>query len=150
MTDILFSVYPWVKALHVAAVLSWMAGLFYLPRLYVHHTEQAPVGSETDPVFLMMEEKLLRIIMQPAMVTTWACGLILAVTPGILDWGAVWVWAKLASVIAMTGFHEWCRARLKDFQNGERKLTGRQFRMMNEVPTVLMLIIVVSVIVRPF
>lgn len=150
MTGILFAIYPWVKALHVAAVLSWMAGLFYLPRLFVHHAEQAPVGSETDSIFRMMEGKLFRIIMKPAMLTAWACGIVMAVTPGVLDWGAVWVWAKLASVLAMTAFHEWCGARLKDFEKGENRLSGRRHRMMNEVPTLLMLIIVISVIVRPF
>lgn len=150
MTGILWAIYPWVKALHVVAVISWMAGLFYLPRLFVHHVEQAPNGSQTDPIFRMMEEKLFRVIMRPAMIVAWVCGLTMAATPGLLDWGAGWVWMKLAGILAMTGFHEWCGARLKEFQAGTNTLTGRRYRMMNEVPTVLMLIIVFSVIVRPF
>lgn len=150
MADLLFAIYPWVKALHIAAVLSWMAGLFYLPRLFVHHAERAPVGSETDPIFQMMEEKLYRVIMNPAMMVAWVCGLLMAMTPGILDWSAVWVWAKFASVLAMTGFHIWCGRRKAEFAEGANIRTGRSYRIMNEVPTLLMLLIVVSVVVRPF
>lgn len=150
MSDVLFAIYPWVKALHVAAILSWMAGLFYLPRLFVHHAEQAPVGSESDPIFRMMEAKLFRVIMRPAMIVAWICGIVMAATPGVLDWGAAWVWVKLAAVLGMTGFHMWCGARLQEFSEGRNRLPGRRYRLMNEVPTVLMLIIVVSVIVRPF
>lgn len=142
-------VYPWVKALHIMAVISWMAGLFYLPRLFVHHTEQIEVGSPTDKVFQMMEEKLLRIIMNPAMIVTWLCGLWLAFTPGIVDWTAIWPWAKFVSIIGMTWFHMWLAKRRKDFVAGENSLTGKKYRIMNEVPTILMIIIVVSVVVKP-
>lgn len=143
-------IYPWVKALHVVAVISWMAGIFYLPRLFVHHTEQVQVGSETDSLFRMMETKLYRIIMQPAMMVAWACGLLLAATPGILDWSAAWTYAKLGSVVGMTVFHVWCGRRLALFLEGRNDKPGRYYRMMNEVPTLLMLVIVFAVIVRPF
>lgn len=143
-------VYPWVKALHIMAVISWMAGLFYLPRLFVHHTEQIEIGSQTDKVFQMMEEKLLRIIMNPAMIVTWICGILLAVTPGIIDWGAIWPWAKLVAILGMTWFHMWLAKRRKIFVRGDNDLSGKKYRIMNEVPTILMIIIVVSVVVKPF
>ena len=141
--------YPWTKSLHVISVIAWMAGLFYLPRLYVHHTERVSVGSETDGLFQMMEMKLLRLIMNPAMIATWLFGLALVLTPGVVDWGAVWPYAKGASVLAMTWFHHWLSRRRKDFVAGANMRSGREYRLMNEVPTVLMIVIVVSVIARP-
>lgn len=149
MSDFLFSLYPWVKALHIMAVISWMAGLFYLPRLFVHHTEKVEVGSETDKLFQMMEMKLLRVIMNPAMIASWLAGLFM-VALGIIDWSQIWPWLKLISVLAMTWFHIWLAKRRKSFIAGDNQMTGRQYRMMNEVPTLLMIVIVVSVIVRPF
>lgn len=149
MTDFLFSLYPWVKALHIMAVISWMAGIFYLPRLFVHHTEKVATGSETDKLFQMMEMKLLRVIMNPAMIVTWVAGIFM-VGLGVIDWSEIWPWLKFASVIAMTWFHIWLAKRRKDFVAGENALTGKQYRLMNEVPTLLMIVIVVSVIVRPF
>ncbi len=149
MSDFLISLYPWVKALHIIAVISWMAGIFYLPRLFVHHTEKVETGSDTDALFQMMEMKLLKVIMNPAMIVTWIAGLFL-IGLGMFDWSAVWSWLKLACVIAMTVFHIWLGQRRKDFVAGNNALTGKQFRMMNEVPTVLMIVIVISVVVRPF
>ncbi len=148
MTDILFTVYPWVKSLHIMAVLSWMAGLFYLPRLFVYHVEQANDVDGASAIFDVMEHKLLRFIMRPAMITAWICGLIMMMTPGIVDWSWVWPWTKGAGVIAMTWFHYWLAMRQKDFLAGQNTLTGRQYRMMNEVPTVLMVVIVISVVVK--
>lgn len=150
MSDLLSSLYPWIKSLHVISVISWMAGLFYLPRLFVYHTEQVQTGSQTDGLFQTMEVKLLRAIMNPAMVATWLFGLILAFTPGIVDWSAVWPWMKALCVCGMTWFHHWLGWRRKDFLDGKNTLSGRSYRLMNEVPTVLMIIIVVSVIARPF
>ncbi|MCY4180894.1 MAG: protoporphyrinogen oxidase HemJ [Litoreibacter sp.] len=149
MTDLLYTLYPWVKALHIMAVISWMAGLFYLPRLFVHHTEQVTIGSETDTLFQMMEMKLLKVIMNPAMIASWAAGLYMLAL-GAFDWSQAWSWLKLACVIAMTWFHMWLAKRRKSFVAGENSLTGKQYRMMNEVPTLLMITIVLSVIVRPF
>ncbi len=148
LSDLLFTLYPYAKSLHIMAVLSWMAGLFYLPRLFVYHVEQAENVEGALPIFLTMEHKLLRYIMRPAMFVAWGAGLIMVFTPGIVDWSYVWPWLKGASVIGMTGFHHWLGARSRDFSAAENRLTGRQYRMMNEVPTLLMVLIVVSVVFK--
>ena len=148
MGDVLAGAYPWIKAIHVMAVLAWMAGLFYLPRLYVYHAEQAATGGDVDAVFRVMERKLLKLIMNPSMIAAWVFGLALVATPGIVDWSMVWPWTKGASVIGMTWFHMWLAARERDFAAGRNVLSGRRFRMMNEVPTLLMIVIVLSVIVK--
>lgn len=148
MAGFLSDAYLWVKALHVISVIAWMAGLFYLPRLFVYHVEQVERGSATDAMFQVMERRLLKAIMNPAMISTWVFGLALVSIPGIVDWSAPWAWAKAASVLAMTGFHMWLGARRKEFVAGTNTRTGRQYRMMNEVPTLLMLIIVIAVIVK--
>lgn len=150
MIEILGSFYPWIKALHIIAVISWMAGIFYLPRLFVHHVEQVTPGSDADTMMQMMELKLLKVIMSPAMMVTWICGLLMASIPGVIDWGSIWPWVKFASVIGMSAFHSWLSGRRKEIANGTNRITGRTYRLMNEVPTVLMIIIVVMVIVRPF
>jgi putative membrane protein len=148
MQDFLSGAYPWVKSAHVMAVIAWMAGLFYLPRLFVYHAERGPSGSETDTLLQVMETKLLRLIMNPAMVATWVFGLALVLTPGIVVWSDVWPWAKAAAVLAMTWFHHWLGLRRKDFALGRNVLAGRRYRIMNEVPTLLMVVIVLSVIVK--
>ena len=142
--------YPWIKMLHLAAVISWMAALFYLPRLLVHHVEQAVPGSGShmDVTFQMMEEKLHRVIMTPAMMVAWVCGLLM-LSFGVFDFSAVWAWAKIAAVIAMTVFHVWLGRQRQAVAQGVA-LTGRQYRLANEIPTVLMLVILIAVIVRPF
>lgn len=150
MTDLLVSAYPWVKALHIASVISWMAGLFYLPRLFVYHAERATPGTELSETLKVMEDKLLRIIMRPAMTASWGFGLILAATPGVIDWSAVWPWGKLVAIVAMTVFHIRLAAHLRAFQSDGNDRPGRYFRIMNEVPTVLMLAIVFLVVVKPF
>lgn len=148
MEDILISGYPWVKSLHIMAVMSWMAGLFYLPRLYVYHAEQSKTGDQLDVTFQVMERRLLKAIMNPAMIVSWACGVWMVLTPGIIDWTAIWPYSKGVSIIAMTWFHMWCGARRIDFVAANNTRTGRDFRIMNEVPTLLMIIIVLSVIVK--
>jgi len=148
MTDFLFIAYPWIKALHIMAVISWMAGLFYLPRVMVYHVERAETGDVLDVTFQIMESKLLRVIMNPAMISTWFFGGLLVVTPGIVDWAMVWPWLKGGSVLIMTWFHHWLSLRRKDFEKGQNSLTGRQYRLMNEVPTILMIVIVLSVIIK--
>ena len=149
MSEILGILYPWIKALHIAAVMSWMAGMFYLPRLFVYHAERGSVGSELDQTFQVMERKLLNLIMTPAMIVAWICGLIL-IGMGAMDFGSGWTWIKLIAVVLMTGAHMWLGKRRKEFAQGINTRTGRTYRLANEVPTVLMLIIVVMVIVRPF
>ena len=148
ISDWLATLYPWIKSFHVMAVISWMAGLFYLPRLYVYHAERGRgAGVEPDDSFAVMEFKLLRVIMGPASIATWIAGLALVFTPGIVDWSMVWPWTKGASVIAMTLFHHWLMIQRRRLAAGQG-LTGRQYRMMNEVPTLLMAGIVLSVIVK--
>jgi protoporphyrinogen IX oxidase len=148
MSGFLAEWYLWTKALHIIAVIAWMAGLFYLPRLFVYHAERGvsvPILSDTLEV---MERRLLKAIMNPAMIATWVFGLLLVMTPGIVDWSAVWPWVKAGSVVAMTWFHMWLGARRKDFAAGRNKVSGLHYRMMNEVPTVLMVVIVLSVVVK--
>jgi protoporphyrinogen IX oxidase len=145
---VLAEYYPWIKAVHVIAVVAWMAGLFYLPRLFVYHVEQAARGSDIDMLFQVMERRLLKAIMNPAMILTWVCGVALVMTPGIVDWSMIWPWLKGASVCLMTWFHIWLGIRRKDFAAGTNSLTGRRYRIMNEVPTLLLIIIVTSVIVK--
>jgi len=148
MTDFLAALYPWTKALHIISVIAWMAGIFYLPRLFVYHAEKTQPGTELDAVYQEMERKLLRAIMNPAMIGTWLFGLMLVFTPGIVDWSMVWPWTKAAAVLVMTWFHHWLGLRRKDFARGENRLEGRRYRMMNELPTLLMIVIVISVVVR--
>ena len=148
LSDLMFTLYPYAMSFHIMAVIAWVAGLFYLPRLYVYHVEQAEKVQHSIPIFLMMEDKLLRLIMRPAMIVTWVAGLTLVFTPGIVDWSYIWPWTKGASVIAMTGFHQFLMARHKDFAKGKNSLTGRQYRLLNEVPTLLMVVIVVSVVFK--
>lgn len=149
MNEILMDLYPWLKVGHVVSLVAWMAGMFYLPRLFVYHAEKASVDSELDRTFQVMERRLLRLIMNPAMISTWVFGLIL-IGLGVFDWSAAWSWIKLAAVIAMTGMHGWLAARLREFAEGRNTRPGRSYRIANEVPTLLMLVIVVMVIVRPF
>lgn len=148
MVDWLSDLYPWTKVLHVISVIAWMAGLFYLPRLYVYHTEEVEPGSKTDALFQTMERRLLKAIINPASVATWIFGLTLVFTPGIVDWSMAWPWMKAAAMLGMTWFHHWLALRRKDFVTGTNHVTGRRYRMMNEVPTVLMVVIVASVIMK--
>lgn len=147
ISDLLSALYPWIKAFHVMAVISWMAGLFYLPRLYVYHAERGAGPGEPGESLAVMEAKLLRLIMGPASIATWVAGLVLVMTPGVVDWSMVWPWTKAAGVIAMTVFHHWLMIQRRRLARGEG-LSGRRYRMMNEVPTLLMVIIVLSVIVK--
>ena len=150
MGDFLQDWYFWVLALHIISVISWMAGMFYLPRLFVYHTERAEVGSEMSETFKIMERKLMRAIINPAMFATWIFGLLMVFTPGVIDWAEIWPWIKAASVLIMSGFHGWLSARRKEFARDENTRNGRTYRLANEVPTVLMLVIVIMVIVKPF
>ncbi|MEP2531668.1 CopD family protein [Shimia sp.] len=144
----LVDIYPYVLTFHIISVISWMAGLFYLPRLFVYHTERAKKGDTLDETLKIMEFKLQRYIMAPASVAAWAAGLVLVFTPGIVDWSAVWPYTKAFAVLSMTVFDHWLMQMRKKFGRDENTLTGRQFRLMNEVPTVLMVIIVASVVIK--
>ncbi len=146
MIDFVNDFYLWIKWLHVVAIIAWMAGLLYLPRLFVYHTQVA-AGSPTSELFKTMERRLMQAIMTPAMVAAWLFGGLMLIAQ---DWSGAWLHAKLAAVLAMTGHHflqeRWRRAFAAD-----RNLhPTRFFRIQNEVPTLLMLAIVLLVIVKPF
>lgn len=141
--------YLWVKALHVISVIAWMAGLLYLPRLFVYHT-QATVGSPESQTFKVMERKLLRLIMNPAMIASWVFGLWLIVLLGSSAMTAGWLHGKLALVILLSVAHGFMARWRKDFERDTNRHTERFFRTVNEVPTLLMIGIVILVIVKPF
>ena len=144
------ALYPWIKALHVASVIAWMAGMFYLPRLFVYHCELVRGSSESER-FKVMERRLFKQIINPAMIATWVFGLTMAFTPGVLNWRTDHWWhVKLAAVLLMAGFHGALSRWRKDFLEDRNRRPARFYRLANEVPTVLMLIIVAMVIVRPF
>lgn len=147
--DALGPYYAWTKSVHLLAVFAWMAGLFYLPRLFVYHTKE-PVGSATSETFKTMERLLLRAIMNPALVVAWVFGVLLALTPGVVDWGAGWWYGKLLGLLGMTAFHGYLSAARRGFAEDGRQRTGRHWRFMNEVPTLLLVLIVIMVIVKPF
>lgn len=150
MGDLLSSVYPWVKAFHIISVISWMAGLLYLPRLFVYHSEQIASGVTDTSVFMTMEQKLYHFIMNRAFVATWLFGLLLIGTPGVVDFSSFWFWIKIAAVIGMSVYHVWLGKRQDDFERGENKISSKTYRLLNEVPAVLMVIIVIMVVVKPF
>ena len=148
MNEFLLLIYPWAKTVHIISVISWMAGLLYLPRIMVYHVEKAVVGDEIDAIFQVMEQRLFKLIMTPAMISAWIFGLLLAITPRVINWSLGWPWLKLLAVVLLTAFHYWINARRKDFLRGENQLTSRHFRMLNEVPTVLMIIAVSAVVFK--
>jgi putative membrane protein len=139
--------YLWVKAIHIFAVIAWMAGIFYLPRLFVYHADTAR-GTEKSETFKVMERRLYAAIMTPAMIATWLAGIALA-TSGHF-WADHWLIAKLVLVIALTAFHLWLGARIRDFATDSNRLSARTYRMANELPTLLLIGIVILVVVKPF
>jgi putative membrane protein len=139
--------YPWVKAAHVTFVIFWMAGLFLLPRLYVYHQESTP-GSPEDRAWIEREARVRSIILNPAMIVVWVLGLMLAFD--VDAFSQHWFHAKLLLVIALTGYQGWLSVYGKKLAKGERPLSGRAVRMLNEVPGIAAALIVVLVIVRPF
>jgi putative membrane protein len=147
LTGFLGPAYPWVKAAHVTFVIFWMAGLFLLPRFYVYHQETA-VGSPEDRAWIEREARIRSIILTPAMVLVWALGLMLAFHIGA--WSMGWFHAKFALVVALTGYQGWLGAYGRKLANGQRSLSGKTVRTLNEVPGIAAAIIVVLVIVRPF
>jgi putative membrane protein len=149
MTSWLVAAYPWIKALHVVSVIAWMAGLLYLPRLFVYHAAETP-GSPTAETFKIMERRLLRAIMNPAMIAVFVFGTLLALTPGIVDWASLWIYAKLVLVAGLAVLHHAMGRWRKDFAEDRNTRPARFYRILNEVPTVLMIAVVILVIVRPF
>ncbi len=147
MSETLAALYPWLKALHIIAVIAWMAGLLYLPRLFVYHCEVTP-GSAEDERFKTMERKLMRVIINPSMIMVWILGLTLAYTLGV--WTEVWFHAKLFLVIVLSGLHGMLSRWRRDFEAGKNTKSQRFFRIVNEVPAALMAAIVILVVVKPF
>ena len=141
--------YDIIKALHLIAVIAWMAGLFYLPRLYIYHVE-AEAGSDKSETFKIMERRLLRAIMNPAMIATWIFGTYLLVEGDWMVDSGGWIHLKLVCVVLMTVFHMACARWRKNFEADANQKSAKFYRVMNEVPTVLMIVIVVMVIVKPF
>ena len=139
--------YLWVKAIHVIAIISWMAGMLYLPRLFVYHSG-TPVGSAQSETFKVMEQRLLTLIITPAMVIAWVLGLWLAWQSGY--WAAPWLHAKVALVLALSGLHGYLTAATRAFREDRNTKSARHWRIVNEIPTVLMVAIVILVIVKPF
>jgi putative membrane protein len=137
----------WLKALHVIAVISWMAGLLYLPRLFVYHAGAKP-GSELSDTFKTMEQRLLRLIMNPAMIVVWITGPWLAYVQGVYVDG--WLQAKVALVVGLTWYHHLLALWRKDFAQDRNTHSEKFYRMANEVPTILMAGIVILVVVKPF
>jgi putative membrane protein len=138
--------YHWFLACHIVCFTAWMAGIFYLPRLYVYHC-QAAIGSQESARFKIMERRLLKQIINPAMIATWVFGILLILTPGAVDWSAAWWWTKLISVILMSGFTGACSKWRRNFLNDRNVKPEKFYRIANEVPTVLFVIIVFSVVV---
>ena len=139
--------YLWLKAFHVIAIIAWMAGMLYLPRLFVYHCE-APRGSIQSETFKIMERRLLKAIINPAMIVTWVLGLVLVWQGGW--WTAGWLHAKLALVVILSGLPGVYARRLKEFAADQNTRPARYYRILNEVPTALMIGIVILVIVKPF
>jgi putative membrane protein len=146
--DWLAPLYPWVKALHIISVISWMAGMLYLPRLFIYHCD-ADVGSEKSETFKIMERRLLRAIINPAMIASFLFGGALLVTPGVIDWASWWIYVKLTLILVLFGMHVLFARWRKNFEADENTLSTTTFRIANEVPTVLIISIVILVVVKP-
>ena len=141
--------YEWVKTLHILSIIAWMAGMLYLPRLFVYHADAA-IGSDKSETFKIMERRLYRGITTPAMLASWLFGLWLAFGFGIVDFSQGWMWLKAITVLALSGIHGWYGRLTRDFANDRNARPSKFFRMINEIPFVLAIIIVIAVVVRPF
>jgi putative membrane protein len=147
--DFLAGAYPWIKALHIISVIAWMAAMLYMPRLFVYHADAA-AGSVQSETFKVMERRLARAIMLPAMIATLLFGGLLLATPGIVDFHQGWLHAKLALVLGMLVVQHFFGAWRRAFAEDRNRHSARFYRMINEVPTVIMIAIVILVVVKPF
>ena len=143
------AMYPWIKALHIISVIAWMAGLLYLPRLFVNHVDRAP-GSEASEMLKGMEGRLMRIIMRPAAIATILFGGMLLSVPGIVDWSMGWIYLKLGSVLGLGFIHGKMESWRAAFAADANTRPAKFYRMINEVPTLLMIVIVLLVVAKPF
>lgn len=149
MTDFILDYYNWIKAFHLIAVISWMAGMLYLPRLFVYHAD-AVAGSELSETLKIMERKLLRIIINPAMAVTWLLGLAMLFANTALMTSGGWMHAKLAAVALLSAFHGYLAKQRKVFLRDANTKPAKFYIKINEIPTILMIVIVIMVIVQPF
>ena len=149
MVDGAGGAYLWFKALHIISVIAWMVGLLYLPRLFVYHCD-APAGSLSSETFKVMERRLLRAIMTPAMLATWLFGLGLLASSPTVDWSSGWVHLKLFLVVVMSGLHGVMARWQRDFADDANRHSARFYRISNEAPAVLMIAIVLTAIMKPF
>jgi protoporphyrinogen IX oxidase len=147
MQQVLMMTYLWLKAGHIIFVIFWMAGLFMLPRMFVYHQEAEP-GSTENALWINRETKILNIILWPSLVLVWLLGLALAMTTGAFSQG--WFITKVAMVLALTGYQFWLALYAAKLANGERGMSGRRLRMINEIPGIAAAVIVVLVVLRPF
>jgi protoporphyrinogen IX oxidase len=147
MQEFLATIYFWLKAGHIVFVIFWMAGLFMLPRLFVYHQECEPDSPE-NAKWIERESKLLKIILTPSIGVVWVLGLALAFATGA--WGQGWLHAKLALVLGLSAYHGYLAGYARKLAHGERTLTGRQLRLLNEVPGVAVALIVILVVIKPF
>ena len=145
--DVGSTTYLWVKALHVVAVIFWMAGLFMLPRFLVYHMEE-PVGSAGDAAWIDRERRLKRIILTPGLIAVWVLGIGLAISYGLAGQG--WLHAKIFLVFLLSGYHGWAAATASKFARGERPYANKTLRLLNEVPAFATIAIVILVVVKPF
>jgi len=145
----LTDLYPWTRALHIIAVIAWMAGMLYLPRLFVYHSGAAP-GSENSEMLKIMERRLLRAIVNPAMMAVFLLGGALLLTPGVTDWSMGWLHLKLLLVLVMAGLHGMMSKWRKEFEADRNQHSAKFYRIANEVPAVLVIAIVVLAVVKPF
>jgi putative membrane protein len=141
--------YLWVKAFHIIAMVAWMAGMLYLPRLFVYHCETAPGSAESER-FKTMERRLLRAIINPAMIAVWILGLTLSFLPATDAWHQGWFHVKLALVVAMSGVHGLYASWVKQFARDTNRHSARFYRVWNEVPSLLLVFIVILAVVKPF
>lgn len=139
--------YLWIKAIHIIAVIAWMAGMLYLPRLFVYHTSAKP-GSEMSETFKVMERRLLRFIINPAMIVTWIAGLWMAWS--VFGFHGGWLHGKILLVVLLSGVHGFLSKSVRNFANDKNTKSAKHWRIVNEVPTVLMIAIVILVVVKPF
>jgi len=148
VTSWLIEFHPWAKSLHIISVIAWMAGMLYLPRLYVYHCDAKP-GGEASEMLKVMERRLLRAIINPAMIAAFIFGGLLLATPGIVDWSAWWIYVKLALILAMTAVHGMFAVWRRVFDEDRNQRSARFYRLVNEIPTLLMIAIVILAVLKP-
>ncbi len=146
--DWLVPLYPWTKALHIISVIAWMAGMLYLPRLFVYHCS-AQIGSDKSETFKVMERRLLYAIIHPSMAASFFFGGVLLITPGVIDWTAWWIYLKLGIALLLLGAQVVFSLWRKNFEADKNTIPAKIFRIVNEIPTLLMIGAVVVVVVRP-